>query len=84
MLLDRKEETAAYCYLTKTELRQIHRRFGHPSVRRLTKVLERAGYNDIGYTMIEHLTKFYKHCQLYSKSLRRFKFMLKDNYNFNY
>ena len=62
MLLDYKEETIAYCYLTKTELRQIYRRFRHPSIRRLTKVLEQAGYNDIGYMIIEHLTKFYKHC----------------------
>jgi hypothetical protein len=28
--------------------------------------------------------KFCKQCQLYSKSPGRFKFTLKDNYNFNY
>jgi hypothetical protein len=32
MLLDKLEETLAWSHLTETELRQIHRRFGHPSV----------------------------------------------------
>ena len=32
----------AVCHLTEPELRQLHRRFGHPSVRRLSKLLERA------------------------------------------
>ena len=50
----------------------------------MTKVLEQAGYNDINYIIIKYLTKFYKHCQLYSKLLGRFKFIFKDNYNFNY
>ena len=84
MLLNRIEEALAYCHLTETELRQLHRRFGHPSVRRLTKVLERAGHSDINRRMIEYLTKYCEHCQLYSKSPGRFKFMLKDDYNFNY
>jgi hypothetical protein len=30
------------CYLTETELRQLHRRFGHPSTRKLHDLLERA------------------------------------------
>jgi hypothetical protein len=29
------------CHLTEPELRQLYRRFGHPSVRRLSKLLER-------------------------------------------
>ena len=32
MLLNSHEETLAYCHLTEPELRQLHRRFGHPSV----------------------------------------------------
>ena len=84
MLLNHIEETAAYCHLTETELRQLHRRFGHPSIQRLTKVLERAGHSDINRHTIEYLTKYCKHCQLHSKSPGRFKFTLKDDYNFNY
>jgi hypothetical protein len=84
MLLHRTEETMAYSHLTEVELRQLHRRFGHPSVQRLTKVLQRAGYNDIDPRTIERLTKFCKQCQLHSKSPGRFKFTLKDDRNFNY
>jgi len=34
--------------------------------------------------MIKELMKFCKQCQLYLKSPGRFKFTLKDDYNFNY
>jgi hypothetical protein len=33
-------------YLTESELRTLHRRFGHPSASRLLRVLERAGHED--------------------------------------
>lgn len=84
MLLNQREEAMAYSYLTKPELRQLHRRFGHPSVQRLTKLLQRAGYNKVDAYTIKHLTKFCKQCQLHSKSPGRFKFILKDDLNFNY
>ena len=45
MLLYHQERGIAFCHLTETELRQLHRRFGHPSVRRLAKVLQRLGHN---------------------------------------
>lgn len=38
--------TLVATFLTDTELRQLHRRFGHPSVNRLIRILERSGYND--------------------------------------
>jgi hypothetical protein len=84
MLLHQIEETMAHSHLTETELRQLHRRFGHLSVQRLAVLLQRAGHDDIDFRMIKELTKFYKQCQLYLKSLGRFKFTLKDDYNFNY
>ena len=33
------------CYLTESELRRLYRRFGHPSVYRLQRVLERSGHD---------------------------------------
>ena len=84
MLLHRMEEAIAYSHLTETELRQLHRRFGYPSVQRLIKVLYRAGHKDINPCTIKRLTKFCKQYQLHSKSPGRFKFTLKDDYNFNY
>jgi hypothetical protein len=83
MLLDKLEETLAWSHLTETELRQIHRRFGHPSVQRLAAILQRAGY-DVRTEAIKKLTKFCHQCQMHGKSLGRFKFTLKDDYEFNY
>ena len=33
---------------------------------------------------MEHLTKYYAHCQRYGKSLGRFRFNLREDINFNY
>ena len=84
MLLNRTEETVAHCHLTYAELHQLHRRFGHPSVRRLVRLLERARLNDIDVKSVERLTKFCEQCQLHAKSPGRFKFTLKDDCDFNY
>jgi hypothetical protein len=72
--------------LTDTELRRLHRRFGHPATERLHRVLERAGYNDVNKKSIEYITKYCLHCQKHGKSPRRFKFTLwtNDDLIFNY
>ena len=36
--------TTPSCFLTEPELRRLHKRFGHPSVQRLHRVLERSGH----------------------------------------
>jgi hypothetical protein len=71
------------CYLTNVELQRVHRRFGHPSVARLQKVLERAGH-DIDKQALEYLTKYCVHCQRHGQSPSRFKFNLRDDVQFNY
>jgi hypothetical protein len=35
------------CLLSTTELRRLHRRFGHSSADRLHRLLERSGHEDI-------------------------------------
>jgi hypothetical protein len=57
LLLD-NQETVTH-YLTKTELAQLHQRFGHPAAGRLYKVLARAGYNNVDAVTIEKINKFY-------------------------
>ena len=71
------------CYLTEVEIRRLHKRFGHPSVERLGRVLERAGH-EVDNEIIEHLTKYCKYCQKYGKSPGRFRFSLREDVNFNY
>ena len=77
------EQSIAWSHLTESELRQLHRRFGHPSVQRLIKILRRAGY-DTNSRAIKYLNKYCHQCQMNAKSPGRFKFSLKDDYEFNY
>ena len=73
------------CYLTDTELRQLHRRFGHPSMTKLRALLEQSGHgNDLDKTVLEKLTKYCIFCQKHSKSPGRFKFTLRQDVNFNH
>jgi hypothetical protein len=51
------EQSIAWSHLTESELRQLHRRFGHPSVQRLIKILRRAGY-DTNSRAIKYLNKY--------------------------
>jgi hypothetical protein len=83
MLLNQLEETLVWSHLTETELRQLYRRFGHPSVQQLTNVLQRAGH-DVDTAVLKKLTKFCHQCQMHKKSPGRFKFTLKDDHEFNY
>ncbi|KAI1005021.1 hypothetical protein K3495_g3195 [Podosphaera aphanis] len=74
------------CHLTSTELKRLHRRFGHPSVDRLYRLLDRAGYEDNNNhrNILQHITRFCQHCQRHGGSPGRFRFTLKDNVRFNY
>ena len=64
-------------------MQRLHRKFGHPLVRRLQDVLERASYN-VDKDALEYLTKYCKHCQKHGQLPKRFKFSLKDDVDFNY
>ena len=61
MLLDRLENTLAWNHLTETELRQIHRRFGHPSIQRLSNVLQHAEH-EVDKSIIKKLTQICHQC----------------------
>jgi hypothetical protein len=71
------------CYLIETELRQLHKRFDHSSIRKLHDLLERADH-EVKKSVLEKLTKFCTFCQKYAKSPKRFKFILRDDVNFNF
>jgi hypothetical protein len=66
------------------EIRRLYRRFGHPSAKKLYRVLERSGYNDVDKQAINYLTKYCSFCQKYRRSLGRFKFTLYKDLDFNY
>jgi hypothetical protein len=71
------------CYLIETELRQLHRRFDHSFIRKLHDLLKRANH-EMKKSALKKLIKFCTFCQKYAKSSERFKFILRDDVNFNY
>lgn len=71
------------CHLTEVELRQLHRRFGHPSVSRLENILRRAG-QDWKSPELHKIVQFCHQCQIHGRSPGRFKFTLKDDKDFNH
>lgn len=78
--------TSNPCFLTDVELRRLHRRFGHPSVERLYKLLYNAGH-EVERETLNQLAKFCHFCQKFGKSPGRFRFTLREqddvNFNFN-
>jgi hypothetical protein len=70
-------------YLIETELRQLHRRFDHSSIRKLHDLLERFDH-EVKKSILKKLSKFCTFCQKHGKSSERFKFILRDDVNFNY
>ena len=71
------------CFLTELELRRLHKRFGHPSVHRLQRVLEQSGH-EVDRDILQYLTKYCASCQKHGASPGRFKFTLRDDVEFNY
>ena len=72
-------------HLTEKELRQLHRRFGHPSALKLRRVLERSGHGDaLNKDVLDRLTRYCSYCQKHGKSPGRFKFTLREDVNFNH
>ncbi|EAQ91626.1 hypothetical protein CHGG_03561 [Chaetomium globosum CBS 148.51] len=78
-----QEEALVCSYLTDGELRRLHRRFGHPSVARLYKLLKTAGH-PVEIQALELIAKVCHHCQMHSARPARFKFTLHDDCEFNY
>ncbi|KAI1002437.1 hypothetical protein K3495_g5767 [Podosphaera aphanis] len=82
LMLDNQQYSIKICHLTEIEVRQIHRRFGHPSVRKLSELLLRAG-EDFDAKILHKSSKLCHQCQLYSLSPGRFRFNIRDDIQLN-
>ena len=74
-------------FLTEPELRQLHRRFGHPSSDRLLRMMERAGHDHDHEThrlLLRRIERFCHLCQKHRRSPGRFRFTIKDDAQFNH
>lgn len=73
-------------FFTETELRRLHRRFGHPSSRKLISLLERADFLEVDEQMrktLEAITAQCRLCQMNQQRPRRFRFTIRDDKEFN-
>ena len=64
-------------HLNEIELRQLHRRFGHPSTRRMIDLLNRTD-ESFNPATLKRITEFCHQCQTNSKAPGRFKFNIRD------
>jgi hypothetical protein len=74
------EDALLESQLTKTELQQLHRRFGHLSVERLTTLLSKSDHW-FNQNALEQIHQFCHQCQKHAKSPDRFRFTIKDDNN---
>lgn len=71
---------------TVAKLHRLHRRFGRPSTHKLANFLHRSGPDDTpGHTRttLGAIAQLFDPFQRYAQASRRFKFKLKDNFEFN-
>lgn len=72
---------------TVAKLHRLHGRFGHPSTDNLGKFLHRSALDETpGHTCttLEAISSRCFPCQRFAQAPRRFKFKLKDNFEFNH
>ncbi|KAF1936666.1 hypothetical protein EJ02DRAFT_506416 [Clathrospora elynae] len=65
----------ARVFLTETELRRLHQRFGHPAVERLIRLLQHAGHNndnDVNEQTLQEIQKLCHHCQAHNPAPQQF------------
>ena len=76
---------AMECLFSATELRRLHRRFGHPSAEKLNALLRRTDYDVDNETRetLEAISRECEPCQRHAQAPRRFKFALHDEKQFN-
>lgn len=83
-IIGNRERTLAFCHFTEQELRRLHRRFGHPSARKLWLLLDRTGVKDLSTETLAEINRACRHCQMNEKKPGRFLFTIKDDLEFNH
>ncbi|RKF72448.1 hypothetical protein GcM1_248171 [Golovinomyces cichoracearum] len=78
-----ESSTSNPSFLSDTELRHLYKRLGHPSVERLHKLLESSNH-EVDKVALGRLTGYCSHCQKHGKSPGRFRFTLRDDFQFKY
>ena len=72
-----------FCFLIEIELRKLHKRFEHFSIKKLKFFLKRLNY-EINRSVLKQLIKYCDSCQKHIKISKRFRFIFQKNVNFNH
>ena len=72
-----------FCFFIETEIRRLHRRFGHFSMQRFYQILDRAGH-EMNQRIIQRLIKYCHHCQKHDRFFDKFNFTIKNDMDFNF
>lgn len=75
------------CLFTETELRRLHRRFGHPKAEKLFNLLKRSELSNVTSATRKLLEKVTRRCKPFQENFpapRRFKFTLREDKKFNH
>lgn len=73
-----------YCLFTETEFRRLHRRFWRPSTDILMSLLKLSALTDANTrSILEGIVRPWKLYQIHTRELRRFKFALRTDRQFN-
>jgi hypothetical protein len=78
------EKQAPVTFLTEIKIRRLHRRFSHPAVDHLHKLLKQAGHDNVNHYNLTEIEKFCHHCQMNRQAPQHFKFILTNDREFNY
>ena len=70
-------------FLIEIELRKLHKRFEHFSVKKLKNFLKRSNH-EIDRSVLKQLIKYCDSCQKHIKISKRFRFIVRKNVNFNH
>lgn len=73
-------------FFSESELRRLHKRFGHPTADKLLNLLKRSDIDQVDsatLSILEEISRRCRLCQFNAQRPRRFKFSLKSEKDFN-
>lgn len=73
------------CFLTESELKKLYKKFDHSTTEQLYVFFVKFEHvKGLNKAILNKLTKYCNHCQRHDKLSEKFKFILKNDIDFNY
>lgn len=71
------------CYLIEIDFCRLHRRFDHFSMQRFQTIFDCVDH-DVDLQIFDHFTKYCEHCQKHNRLFDCFRFIIKNEIEFNF